>query len=75
MDAAMRDYVDRWKAVAEIEQQEAASASIDLRWQQLNAIVGLAIGLGILKADPSEQEGYLRWGELRNTGIGNYPKP
>jgi hypothetical protein len=75
MDAAMKAYVDRWQAVAEIEQMEIASASIDLRWQQLNAVVGLAIGLGILKADPSEAEGYLRWGEIKNRAAGNYLKP
>jgi len=71
----MKAYMDRWKAVAEIEHQEAVSASIDLRWQQLNAVVGLALGLGILASDPSEQDGYLRWGKLRNTAVGNYPKP
>jgi len=75
MDAAMKAYIDRWQAVAEIEQMEAASASIDFRWQQLNAVVGLAIGLGILQADPSEREGYLLWGEIKNRAAGNYPKP
>jgi hypothetical protein len=58
-------YRDRWQAVAEIERQELQAASIELRWQQLNAVIGLAIGLGILKADQSEEGIYQRWAKLK----------
>jgi hypothetical protein len=58
-------YRDRWQAVAEIERQELRNASIELRWRQLNSVIGLAIGLGILKADNSEEAIYLRWAKLK----------
>jgi len=41
---------DRWQAAAEIERQGLQAASIELRWQQLNTVIGLAIGLGIMEA-------------------------
>lgn len=66
MDADLKAYLDRYQAVAEIERQEQRSASLELRWQQLNAVVGVAIGLGIMKPDDSELEIYLRWAKLKN---------
>jgi hypothetical protein len=60
-----RLYRDRWQAVAQIEKQEIESASTELLWRQLNAIVGLGIGLGILKADPSEEGIYILWAKLK----------
>ena len=51
-----REYRDRWRAVAAIELQEQRSASMALRWQQLNAIWYLAKGLGLsLETDESER--------------------
>jgi hypothetical protein len=67
----LRFYRDRWQAVAEIEKQEMRSASTELRWRQLNAIVGLGIGLGIFKADPSEEEIYILWARLKEKA--SYP--
>lgn len=61
MDSDLKAYVDRYRAVAEVQPQELRSASLELRWKQLNAIVGLAIGLGILKSDESEEEIYRLW--------------
>jgi len=61
----MKAYRDRWKAVAEIERKEQQAASIEFRWQQLNSVIGLAIGLGILKADQSEEGIYQRWAKLK----------
>jgi hypothetical protein len=58
-------YRERWQAVAEIERREMQAASTQLRWQQLNAIIGLAVGLGIFKADKSEEQIYLRWAKLK----------
>lgn len=66
MNEEMRAYRDRWQAVAEIERQELQRASLAERWQQLNAVIGLAIGLGIMKSDQSEEEGYLQWAKLKN---------
>ena len=62
-------YRESWNAVAEIEQQELQSSSIEHRWRQLNSVFGLAIGLDILKADPSEEGIYLRWAKLKETAI------
>jgi len=62
----MKWYRDRWKAVVEIGLKELQAASIELRWQQLDSVVGMAIGLGILKGDNSEEEVYQRWAKLKN---------
>jgi hypothetical protein len=66
MHEDMKAYRARWQAVAEIERQELQAATLDQRWQQLNAVIGLAIGLGILKTDNSEEEIYRRWAKLKN---------
>jgi hypothetical protein len=65
MESVPKDYRDRWLAVAEIERQELQTASLELRWQQLNAVVGMAIGLGIWKAADDELEVYQRWAKLK----------
>lgn len=65
----MRAYRDRWQAVAEIERQELLNISLDERWRQLNGVINLAIGLGIMAADQSEGEVHLRWAKLRNQWI------
>ncbi len=66
MNEEMIAYRDRWLAVAEIERHELQGASLNERWQQLNAVIGLAIGLGIMKSDQSEEEVYLQWAKLKN---------
>jgi hypothetical protein len=43
----LRDYRERYRIVAELEQQEQQAATIAERWQQLNALWNLAVGLGI----------------------------
>jgi len=43
----VREFRDRWKAVAAVEAEEQKTASIELRWQQLNSILRMAIGLGL----------------------------
>jgi hypothetical protein len=65
MDATVKAYRDRWKAVAEIERQELQTASLELRWRQLNAVVGLAIGMGIFKSADDEIEVFQRWAKLK----------
>lgn len=42
-------YRRRWEAVREVERQELRTASVELRWIQLNSIVGLAKALGLLQ--------------------------
>ena len=62
----IRFYLERWKAVEQAERQELRSASMELRWQQLNAIWRLAKGLG-LSFEPDESEGavFERWAKLK----------
>jgi hypothetical protein len=58
-------YLDRWKAVEKILAQEQRAASLELRWRQLNAVYGMAKGLGLLQPDLSEFEVYERWAKLK----------
>lgn len=62
-------YKERWKAVAAIEQQELRETSMAQKWQQLNAIIALAIRLGIFTPDPSEEGVYLRWAKIKEKEI------
>ena len=65
MNSDLKAYFARWQAVADIERQELQTASIELRWRQLNAVVGMALGLGILNSDDSEAEIHQRWANLK----------
>jgi len=65
MDATLKAYRARWQAVAEIERQELQTASLELRWKQLNSVIGMAIGLGIYKTAEDEIEVFQRWAKLK----------
>ena len=58
---------DRWREVEAIEIEEQRMASVALRWQQLNAIFRLAVGLGLTLAESDEQEQIVRrrWMKLK----------
>jgi len=68
-DTAFRAFRDRWDAVEEVEKQEQKAASIYLRWQQLNSILKLAIGLNLAMDTLHDQDDIVRqrWEKLRNT--------
>lgn len=51
--------------VEAVQREERISASLQLRWQQLNAAYGLAKGLGMLQPDPSERDVFQRWAKLK----------
>jgi hypothetical protein len=72
MDPELKAYRDRWLAVADIERRELQSASIELRWRQLNAIVGLATSLGIMRSNDTELEIYQRWANLKEKLAGQH---
>ncbi len=63
----MKNFRERWQAVAAIETEEQISASVALRWQQTNAVLRLAVGLGIAVDEPDdlEQAVYDRWAQLK----------
>ena len=65
MDAALKAYCDRWQAVAEVERQELQTATLESRWQQLNAVIGMAVGLGIFQPAEDKIEVYQRWAKLK----------
>jgi hypothetical protein len=65
MDTALKAYCARWRAVDEIERQELKNATLELRWQQLNAVIGMAIGLGIYQSAGDDIEVIHRWAKLK----------
>jgi len=63
---ALRQYRKRWEAVAAVEAAERRAATPEERWQQLNAIVRLALALGLpLEQDPEEIVVWQRWARLK----------
>jgi hypothetical protein len=69
-----KDYKARWAEVEAVIQEERRSASLKLRWQQLNAAYALAKGLGLLQPDPSEMEVFQRWAKLKEKASGQLPR-
>jgi hypothetical protein len=67
MDDGIKTYLARWQAVSEIERQEQQIATVAARWQQLNSIIGMAIGLGLHRSDEDETEVFRRWAKLKDT--------
>jgi len=67
-------YRARWKAVEAFQKAERKAASLELRWRQLNAAYGLAIGLGLLRPDPSEIGIFERWAKLKEMLISQSPQ-
>jgi len=67
-------YQARWAAVEAIQREERRSASLALRWQQLNAAYGMAKGLGLLQPDLSEMEVFIRWAKLKEKATSQPPK-
>ncbi len=79
MDVTLKAYRAHWQAVAEIERQELQTATLELRWQQLNAVIGMAMGLGIYEPVEDESEVYQRWAKLKEkaarSGFGKRTHP
>ncbi len=61
----LKAYRARWIEVESIIQQERRSASLELRWKQLNSAYAMAKGLGFLQTDPSEMEVFRKWARLK----------
>ncbi len=73
MDTALKAYLARWQAVEEVERQELQTATLELRWQQLNAVIGMAIGLGIYETTEDESEVFQRWAKLKENTTSQPP--
>ena len=61
----LRDYRERYRVVAEREQQEQMTATITERWQQLNALWSLAVGLGLTPSSEDVDLVRQRWVKLK----------
>lgn len=67
-----REFRARWQAVAAIEAKEQIVTPIAVRWQQTNAILCLAMGLGLpmSKEDDAETQAVIhRWVRLKEAAI------
>lgn len=73
MDPILKAYRARWQAVEEIERQELQNATLELRWRQLNAVIGLAIGLGIYQPVEDDIEVFQRWAKLKENAASQRP--
>ncbi len=65
VDPNLKAYLERWKAVEEVERREQQAASMELRWQQLNSLVRLARGLGLQMDMEEEKAVFERWAKLK----------
>lgn len=62
----IRSYVERWKAVEEIERQELRALTPKQNWKHLNSILRRAKRLGIQRGDDDgEMEVILRWAKIK----------
>jgi len=62
-----REYRARWQAVSAIEEAEQRQATVEERWERLNAILRLAMALGLdLDAEREDEAvGRQRWARLK----------
>ena len=68
MDALLvREYRARWLAVAEVEDAEQREATVASRWRKLNAILQMALVLGLDLSAQSDDEVVVwqRWARLK----------
>ncbi len=65
----LKEYRERWQAVERLEKEENKHASIAHRWDQLNAIYNLAIGLGLVFENPRDGEDivWMRWSRIKHS--------
>ncbi len=64
----MKYYVSRWKEVEAIQRQEMRSATMELRWKQLNAIFIMAheLGLRLKKSEEEDMSVILKWAKIKD---------
>ncbi len=58
-------YRSGWEAAAKIEREELRRMSIQTKWNKLISIYNLALGLGLVRVDPTEGEIYQKWAKLK----------
>ena len=64
----MKYYVSRWKEVEAIQLQEMRSATMELRWKQLNAIFIMAqeLGLQLKKSEKEDMDVIRKWAKIKD---------
>lgn len=64
---ALQAYRRRWQTIADVEAAERREASLAERWQQMNALLRMALALKLpLTTDDQEAgEGHEQWNRLR----------
>lgn len=67
-------YQAHWAEVETVVAEERRTASLELRWQQLNTAYAMAKGLGLLREDPSEAGVFERWAKLKEKAANQPPK-
>jgi len=67
-------YLARWVEVEAVVKEERRTASLELRWRQLNSAYAMARGLGLLREDPSEVGVFERWAKLKEKAARQLPK-
>jgi len=67
----IREYRERYQAVANVELAEQSAASMSSRLQQLNFLLGMgmALGLRVDEADQEEVDVWIRWARLKGAQI------
>jgi hypothetical protein len=63
-----RAFRDRWNAVTAAQAEERRSTSRHLRWEQMNALRRLMVGLKLTLSSTGEQEKIVweRWARLKD---------
>jgi hypothetical protein len=63
----VREYRARWQAVAEVEDVERQQATLEERWATLNALLRMAVALGVDLSAEREDEAVVweRWAKLK----------
>jgi hypothetical protein len=63
----VREYRARYDAVAQVEAAERRALTLEQRWEKLNALVRMAVALGVdLRAESQDDaEVWARWARLK----------
>jgi hypothetical protein len=70
----IKAYQARWAEVDAVIAEERRTASLELRWQQLNAAYAFFLGIGIHQEDLSEIGVFERWAKLKEKATGRPPR-
>jgi hypothetical protein len=65
MKSDLSAYRSRWLQAERMIRKERQSASLKLRWMQLNSAYAMAKGLGLLPQDSDEMKVFQIWADLR----------